>query len=136
MRPLLHLLNVLLALPVVVLAAAFLLFGHAVSTQSWTGFFGVLLDTFVWLLPCGLLACFALLVVLVGGGLTRRFRWLASLCVALLATGSTIVVLATIQTHENFSPDELWFFAPSLACAAFCLWLATREKRRNPDRAG
>lgn len=133
MRPLLHLLNVLLVLPVVALAAAFLVFGHAVSTQSWVGFFDVLLNVFVWLLPWGLLVCFVSLVLLILAGLTPRFRWWASLCVAALATIGTAVVLVTIVIHDNFSPEQLVFFAPSLACAAFGVWLAACEKRRGPD---
>jgi hypothetical protein len=133
MRPLLHLINVLLVLPVVALAAAFAVFGHAISTRSWAGFFGVLLDTFVWLLPWGLLILFVSLVLLVLGGLTARFRGLASLCVAILAVGGTAVALTTVAGHDNFSPDQLVFFAPSLVSASIGLWLAVGDRSRSSN---
>jgi len=128
MRPLLHLVNVLLVLPGVVLAIAFLVLGSAISTRSWGGFFGVLLDTVMWLLPWGLLVFLVCLVLLVLGGLTVRFRWLASLCVALLAFGSAVVVLTDLAIHNGFSADQLLFLAPSLISALAGLWLVARDK--------
>ena len=132
MRSLLHLINVALVLPAVALAAAFLLFGNAIATGSWLGFFGVLLDTAVWLLPWGLLVCFTVLVLLVLGGLTARFRLLASCFVAVLAVASAAVVLAMVFAHGNFSADQVLFFAPALVSASLGVWLAASERRR-PD---
>jgi len=134
----LHLFSLVLALPGVALAAAFLVLGRAIATQTLLGFFRALLDTAAWLLPWGLLACFVALVLLVAGGLSSRFRWLASSCVAVLAIGSSIVVLVLTSTHNNFSPGQLSFFAPAMISASVSIWLAVREwprKKPAPDDA-
>jgi len=132
MRALLHVINVVLVLPAVALAAAFLLFGTAVAAGSWLGFFGLLLDTAVWLLPWGLLGCFISLLLLVLGGLTVRFRLLASLSVAVLAAASAAIVLAMVFAHGNVSAGQFLFFAPALISASLGIWLAASERRR-PD---
>ena len=132
MRALLHVVNVVLVLPAVALAAAFLLFGTAVASGSWLGFFGVLLDTAAWLLPWGLLVSLISLLLLLFGGLTVRFRLLASLSVAVLAAASATIVLATVFAHGNFSVGQFLFFAPALISASLGLWLAASERRR-PD---
>ncbi|WP_395684441.1 hypothetical protein [Dokdonella sp.] len=127
MRPLLYLLSLALALPGIGLAAAFLILGNAIATRSLLGFLGVLLDTFLWLFPWGVLACIAAFVLLVIGGVTVRFRWFASACVAALAIGSSLVVLALDVSHGNFSPGQLTFFVPALISASIGIWLAVRE---------
>ena len=132
MRPLLHLVNVVLVLPGVVLAVAFLALGSAISTHTWAGFFDVLLGTVAWLLPWGLLVFVVALILLVLGGLTTRFRGWASLCVALLAVGSGAIVLTDVAVHDNFSADQVLFFIPSLISAAIGLRLAARDRRRRP----
>jgi len=131
-RALLHVINVVLVLPAVALAAAFLLCGTAVAAGSWLGFFGVLLDTAAWLLPWGLLVSFISLLLLVLGGLTARFRLLAAVSVAVLAAASATVVLAMVFAHGNFSVGQFLFFAPALISASLGIWLAASERRR-PD---
>jgi hypothetical protein len=127
MRPLLYLLSLALALPGIGLAAAFLILGNAIAARSFLGFLGVLLDTFLWLFPWGLLGCMAAFVALVIAGVTARFRWLASICVATLAIGSSLVVLWIDVGHGNFSPGQLVFFVPALTAASAGIWLAVRE---------
>ena len=107
------------------LAAAFLILGSGIATKSLLGFLGVLLDTFVWLLPWGFLVCFLALIALAAGGFTTCLRWLASSCVALLAIGSSVVV--TTLTAASFSPGQLWFFLPAAISASLSIWLAARE---------
>jgi len=125
MRPLLYLLSLALALPGVALAAAFAVLGAGISTQSWLGFFGVLLDTLAWLLPWGLLACTGVLLALLLAGLTSRFRWLASLCVAALAICSSVVVL--VLGADNASPGQWGFFVPAIVSVSISVWMAVRE---------
>lgn len=127
MRPFLYLLSLILALPGVGLAVAFLILGEAIATQSLPGFLGALLEMVVWLIPWGVLASLAALVALVIAGVTSRFRWLASACVAVLAIGSSIVVLAVTTIHDNFSPGQLPFFIPAVVSACIGIWLAVRE---------
>ena len=136
MQALVHLISVILVLPNVGLAAAFLVFGHAIATRSLAGFFGVLLDTAAWLLPWGLLAILVALLVLLLGGLTVRFRLLASSCVAALAVGSAAVVFVVTSGHDSFSPGQLVFFLPALVFAFIGLWLADRERLRMRFAAG
>jgi len=127
MRALLYLLSLALALPGIALAAAFLILGNAIAARSLFGFLGVLLDTFLWLFPWGVLALVAAFVVLLVGGVTARFRWLASACVATLAIGSSLVVLWLDVAHGNFSPGQSLFFVPGLISASVGIWLAMRE---------
>jgi len=131
MRPLLYLLSLVLALPGIGLAAAFLILGNAIAARSLPGFLGVLLDTFLWLFPWGVLALTAAFVVLLVGGVTARLRWLASACVATLAIGSSLVVLWLDVAHGNFSPGQLLFFVPGLISASVGIWLAIREWPRH-----
>ena len=125
MRPMLYLMSLALALPGVALAAAFAVLGAAISTRSWAGFFGVLLETAAWLLPWGLLACTGLLLALLLGGLTPRFRWFASLCVAALAIGSSVVVLWL--GADGLSPGQWGFFVPAAISVSISIWIAARE---------
>jgi hypothetical protein len=127
MRPLLYLSSLALALPGLALAAAFLVLGNAIAAGSLLGFLGALLDTFVWLFPWGLLACATVFVTLVAGGVSARFRWLASACVAAIAIGSSLVVLALAVGHDNFSPGQLAFFIPAVASASIGVWLSANE---------
>jgi hypothetical protein len=125
MRTLLYLLSLLLALPGIGLAAAFLVLGGDIVTRSPASFVGVLLDTGAWLLPWGLLACIVAFVALVAGGLITRFRRLASSCVAALAAGSSIAVL--ILMAANFSAEQLAILCALLAS----IWFATGDRTRN-----
>ena len=136
MRALLHLIAILLALPGIVLAAAFLALGQAIGAQSLPGFFGVLLELFVWLVPWGLLATLFAFLVLVLTGFSTRLRPFAAACVALLAVASSVVLLALTASHGNLAPGQLAFFIPALVAAAIGTWLAVSEWRaaRAPAR--
>ena len=136
MRALLHLIAILLALPGVVLAAAFLALGHAIAAQTLPGFFGVLLELFVWLVPWGLLASVLALLALVLAGFSARLRPFAAACVAFLAVASSVVLLVLTTSHGNFAPGQLAFFVPALAATAIGTWLAASEWRatRTPAR--
>src|SRR4051794_27183573 len=114
MRSLMHLVSVLLVLPGVALAGMFLILGHAIATQSLIGFLGELLSVALWLIPWGLLAVCGALLLLMLGGLSSRYRWIAAGCVALLAAASTSVVLAISASHTKLSAGQLLFFVPAL----------------------
>jgi hypothetical protein len=130
MRPLLHLISIVLVLPGVAFASAFVILGHAIATRSLLGFLGELLAVTLWLVPWGLFAGFAALLALVLGGLSVRYRWLAALCIAILAIGSTISVFV-LTAHSGFSAAQLWFFAPGLISASVGLWLTASEFPRS-----
>ena len=126
MKALLHLLSIILVLPSVALASAFAILGHAIATGSLLGFLGDLLAVALWLVPWGLLAVLVALLALVLGGLSVRFRWFAALCVAILAIGSSIMVLV-LTAHAGFSPRQLWFFVPAIISASVGIWLTVTE---------
>ena len=130
MRPLLHLMSVVLVLPGVVLAAAILILGHAIATSSLFGFFGALLEVALWLIPWGILAAIAAVLALVASGFSVRFRWLAGIAVAAFAIGSSAVVLTLSARHDNFSAGQLMFFLPALIAASIGAWLAATERPR------
>lgn len=130
MRPFLHLISVLFLLPGVALAAAFLILGHAIATSSLLGFFGALLEIALWLIPWGILAAIAATLMLVVGGFSLRFRWLAGICVAAIAIGSSAVVIALSARPDNFSAGQLTFFLPALIAAGIGVWLAATEYPR------
>lgn len=135
MRPLLYLVSLILVLPGVALASAFVFLGQAMATHSLLGFLGQLLDLFLWLIPWGAVALLAGLMALVLGGFSARFRWLAALCVLLLAVSSSAVTLV-LTAHAGFSADQLWFFVPAAIAATVTTWLAILEfprVRRTPS---
>jgi len=130
MRPLLHLLSVILVLPGVALAGAFSILGHAIATGSFLAFLGDLLATVLWLVPWGLLAACVALLALVLAGLSARFRWLAASCVVVLAVGSSVVVLI-LTAHSGSSDGQFWFFVPAVVSACVGLWLTVTEFPRS-----
>lgn len=127
MRALLHLLSVILVLPGVALAGAFLILGHAIASRSLPGFFGELVAAALWLIPWGVLGIGAALVLLLLAGASPRYRWLGGLCVLLLALGSTCVLLALTSAHAGIAAGDLWFHLPALAGAAIGAWLLSSE---------
>ena len=122
--------NIVLMLPGLAFAGAFLILGHAIATRSLLGAFGDLLAAAVWLVPWGILAGCLVLLLLILGGMSDRFRWLAALCVATLAICSTVVVLALSSGRTPISLGQLMFFAPAFVSASVGLWLAVTELQR------
>lgn len=129
MRPLLHVLGVLCMLPSALLASAFLALGHAIAAGTLLGFFEQMLVMATWLIPWGALASFAIFLALLSAGFSRRLRWLAGLCVAALAIGSVVVILAF--DSQPLSSGQLTFFVPALLSASVGLWLAVNEYPRS-----
>lgn len=135
MRALLFLTSFILALPGIALAIIFLVLGQAIATHSLLGFLGALLHAFVWIMPWGLLALLAAVFALLIGGISGRFRWLASTCVAVLAIASGVIILVITYIHGKLTPDQLPFHIPAVLAASICIWLAQHEWPR-PENAG
>lgn len=125
MRPLLHVVSVFCLLPSVLLTSAFLALGHAIAPGTLLGFFEQLLVMATWLIPWGALASFAVFLALLSAGFSRRLRWFAGMCVAVLAVGSVALILAL--GSQPISLDQLPFFLPALLSASIGLWLAFTE---------
>ena len=128
MRPLLHLISVALVLPVLALASLFVVLGRAIAAGSALSFLDQLLAHAVLLIPWGLLAASAVLILIALGGLFVRTRWLAGLCVAILGLGSTVVVLVLTVGNSDSSLEELPFFIPGIVASSIGAWLALTER--------
>jgi hypothetical protein len=128
MRPFLHILSLLLVLPVMALALAFVILGRVIAAGSWLGMLDQVLTAAVWLMPWGLLAIFASLLALAIGGMFPRTRWMAGLCVAILGFGSTLVVLVLIIGYGNFSTGQVPFMIPGAIAASIGAWLTVTER--------
>jgi hypothetical protein len=128
-RPLLHLLSIILVLPSVILASAFIILGRAIAKQSLLGVFGQLLADAVWLIPWGLLAaCTAILLIALGGFFVQTRR-MAGLCVAILGISSIVILIILTTSHSHASLGELPFFIPAVVASCIGLWLAFIERR-------
>jgi len=128
-RPLLHLLSIILVLPSVILASAFVILSRAIAAQSLLGMFGQLLADAVWLFPWGLLAAGTAILLLALGGFFVQTRRMAAACVAILGVGSVVCILAITVRNSNFSWDQLPFFIPAILASCIALWLASTEPR-------
>lgn len=128
MRPLLHLASILLVLPSVLLAAAFVILGRAIATQSLPGLLLQLLDDALFVFPWGLLAAVAMLLLIALAGFFAQTRRAAGLCVAVLGVGSIVILIATIASHSSLTLDQLTFFIPGVVATCIGLWLAAGDR--------
>ena len=129
MRSLLHLLSVILVLPSVALASAFIILGRAIATQTLFGVIGQLLSDALWLIPWGLLAGFAVVLLIAVGGLFVQTRRIAGLCVAILGVGSMVISIAMIVSHSTITTGQLRFFVPAVVASCIGIWLARFDRR-------
>ena len=130
MRPLLHLLSVLLVLPGLIFGVAFIVLGRAIAAQSLAGVLAHLLADVVWLIPWGLLAGCIVVALIALGGFFARTRWLAGLCVAVLGTVSTAILLVLNVGHTNFAVDQLPFLLLGVVAATIGFWFLLSEHSR------
>ena len=131
MRPLLHVLSVALVLPVVALASAFIILGRAIATGSLLGILDQLLTDALWIFPWGLLATFAVLIIITLGGLFSRTRWLAGLCVAILGVGGTATVMVLTAAHSRLSLGDLPILVPGVIASCIGAWFAWNDRRHD-----
>ena len=134
MRPLLHLLSIILVLPSVILACGFIILGRAIATQSLLGVLGQLLADAAWIVPWGLLGACTAVLLLALGGFFAKTRRLAGLCVAVLGIGSAAIVLALTISHSNASLGQLTFFVPAAVASCIGLWFAVVRRGQGTDR--
>ena len=125
MRVLLHLVSIVLLLPSLVFAIAFVWISHATAQKSLIDFFLQLLEDASILVTWGLLVFVISLVLIAGAGFSARFRWLAGLLVALLAITSA-VLLVSLGSSPVTSSNAL-FFLPGSVSLCIGAWLAVTE---------
>ena len=126
MRPLLHVLSVLMLLPYLVLAVAFLLLGRLIASGGLLGILGELLDQFIWIVPWGLLGFVVMVLTLVGLGFGARTLWFAGLLVGLLATGSLLVIL--LVPSGAVDGGQLLFLLPCALALGLGFWICLAER--------
>jgi hypothetical protein len=120
-----HVVGTLVLVPYLILAAGFLLFGHALARAQgsvWV-IFDTLLHQALWIIPLGVIGAAVLVIVLMTLGVFPETRRLGGLCLATLAAGS-IVVLVTLDT-SSIDAGSLTFLAPCAAVFALGAWLAS-----------
>jgi len=122
MRPLLHVVSVVLLLPSLVLASGFLLLGHAISGATLFGLLDRLLNDALWLVTWGVYAAIAVLVAILVGGLVVQTRWLAGLAVALLSLASAVVIIVLHSGSISFG--QWLFLVPGFIALCIGAWLA------------
>lgn len=125
MRPLLHFVSFALMLPSLLFASGFLLLGHAIGGGTLLASFSRLLSDALWLASGGLLLVLALLCAILIGGFVTRTRFLAAACVAALAVGSAIVLIA-------LGAGGWLLLVPGLTSVCASGWLAMKEWPRSP----
>ena len=127
MRALLHLLSFILLLPSLTFASGFLVLGHAIAGGTLLQIFLRLLYDALWLASGGVLLVAALLLAVLIGGFFARTRYLASAAVAILAVGSSVVLIA-LGSGPLSGGREL-FLVPGLVSLVASGWLARNEWR-------
>jgi hypothetical protein len=129
MRVAIYLLLTLALLPYLLLAAAFLLLGHAISGGTLGSLLTALLTIALWLLSWGLLASATALGAVLALAASDRWRWVGCAALCLAAAGS----LATIVVMPDAAPDagQLLFLAPCLLIAIGSTWLGVAEFRAS-----
>ena len=122
MRPLLHLLSILLLLPNLFFAIAFLLLGHAIGGATLWGFFDRLLTEAVWLVSWGIYVIAAALLALVAAGFFIQTSQVAAGVVAVLAASATLVVIVLSSGALSFG--QWLFLFPGFVSLGIGAWLA------------
>lgn len=115
MHALLHAIGAVLVLPYVGLASLFLLIGEAARSRGLFELIDALVFHADWFVRWGLYAFALLWVALLTLGCVPRLHRLGALCLALLAIGSLVVILALHSTPVGLG--EVTFLVPCIVVA-------------------
>ena len=130
MRIIAHLLSVILLLPGLTMAAAFLLLDHLAGQPGWVEFLTALLEIALILLPWGLLGVITALFLLSALGFSDRWRWAAAMIVGLIVAASTTVLLALGNGVPRL--EQSGFFVPGAVAFVIAAWIAITEWPKRP----
>jgi hypothetical protein len=122
LRPLLHILSVILLLPNLFFAIAFLLLGHAIAGATLWGFIDRLLTEAVWLVSWGIYAIAAAILALGVAGFFVQTSQVSAGVVALLAASATLVVV--VLSSSSLSFGQWLFLLPGFVSLCVSAWLA------------
>jgi len=136
MRGFLHVLATIVLVPYMVLAIAFLLLGHIVSSGSILAALDALLTQAVWLVPWGIIGFVVGIVLLAIFGAMPSTRLPAAICLTILGVGAMLVLL--VMTSSPVDADALLFLLPCALALAGSAWIVRAERQaraRSPDQA-
>jgi hypothetical protein len=123
-RGTLHVLGTLILVPYLILAAGFLLLGHAISRAQgsvWV-IFDTLLHQAVWIIPWGVIGAAGALLALAALGVFPETRRLGGVCLAVLAAASLVVLV--VIPESRLDAGALTFLVPCMSVLALGVWLA------------
>ena len=124
MHVVLQTIGAIVALPYIALAAGFLLIGDVARAKGLVGIFDVVLHHFDWIVRWGIYGFLLLWIVFLIMGFFDQFQRFTALCLFLLATGSSIVIMLLHSSRMEFG--HYLFLAPCFAVAATSAWLFIR----------
>ncbi|WP_326540882.1 hypothetical protein [Pseudorhodoferax sp.] len=129
MRTLLHIISAIVVLPYLGLAALFLLIAEAAETRGLASLLDLALFHADWMVRWGIYLLPLLWVGLVAMGFMPRLQRTGTLCLALLAACSVVLILALHA--PRMGTGELVFVLPGVAVAVANTWLFLRPRRRR-----
>lgn len=130
MRIIAHLLSIVLLLPGLTMAAAFVLLDHLVRQPGWFEFLTALLEIALILLPWGLLGVIVGVFLLAALGFSDRWRWAAAATVAFIVAASTTVLIAL--GNGVLRLEQSGFFVPGAIAFVIAAWIAITEWPKRP----
>jgi len=125
MRPLLHLISILLLLPNLVFATYFMLLGHAIGGATFLGVLDRLASDALALMTWGVFAIGAAFLAILIGGFFVQTRWLTASCVAVLSNASLAVLIVLGSAPYTFG--QWLFLLPGALSLGISGWLATAD---------
>ena len=131
MREALHILGLLILIPYLLLAIAFLLLGQVIASKGWLSFFGTLIAQFTWIFPWGILGFVAVIGMVGALGLSAGSRLAGALCLCLLAASSLGVIV--FVTTSSIGLGELTFLLPCILVLVYGAWAAVVDWRSRRD---
>lgn len=125
MRGALHVVATLAVIPYLLLAAAFLVGGHAIAAGSLWDALDTLLAHALWIVPWGAIGFVVVMITVAVVGAYPPTRRLGGLMLAGLAAGA-LVVLVTLGSGP-LDAGQLAFLVPCALALAWGAWLARNE---------
>ena len=126
MRGALHVLATLAVIPYVLLAAAFLVAGHAIGADSLWNALDTLLAHALWIVPWGAIGFVVVMITVAVVGAYPPTRRLGGILLAALAAGA-VVALVTLASGP-LDAGQLAFLVPCALALAFGAWLAMADR--------
>jgi len=120
MRAVFHLVGVVVLLPYLALASAFLILGHAIASGSLLGILDRLLNHALWIVPWGIIGAAVVIVAVALLGVIPGTRLIGAACLGALAAASLVVIL--VIGSSPIDVGQALFLVPCAAVLVFAAW--------------